>query len=708
MEILNSLNTNQKEAATTINQHVRIIAGAGSGKTRVLMARIVYLIQQCGVWPNRILAITFTNKATNEMKERLHAQLGDDATSVRISTIHSLCVRILREDPQAIDYPKSFTILDGDDQKAILRPIYKKMDIQLKALPYGKVLGAISSYKCGQVSCQMAMELAMSDEQETIARIYRDYEAARQEMKALDFDDLLLQARYVLKTNEQVRTKWQNRLDYIHVDEFQDVDEIQYEIIRYLTGKNTILCVVGDPDQTIYTWRGASVDIIMRFDKDFPTCKTVILDQNYRSIQPILDASNALIRNNENRIKKELYSTIDGNQKIVMHQSVDDNEEPLYISRQIVELKRKGVEFKDIAILYRSNYSSRAFERILRKVGIPYTIYGGIRFYERQEIKDMLSYLKLCTLPDENDPKQMSLNLAVLRVINCPRRGIGAKTIETLTQQATDKNIYEVMKHPQDVSKAVSQKCKQFVDLIEEIRSHRNDYSLEDYFQYVLETSGYLQMLSDENEEDRIENLKELKQDIAQSVQENPNLTLEEYLQDVALFTDKSQEEKMNSVSLMTVHAAKGLEFENVFIVNFNEGVFPSSRAIDEGGNKSLEEERRLCYVAMTRAKKYLCISWNRGYSYLLESYKTPSRFVKEIPSQYIEQEQAEQKPITVQANKPMPKQKTRYRKGDLVEHAVYGQGVIIKLDGNIATIAFKQTFGTKKLNALHPSLKKL
>ncbi|MDD7280816.1 MAG: UvrD-helicase domain-containing protein [Erysipelotrichaceae bacterium] len=708
MEILNSLNTNQKEAATTINQHVRIIAGAGSGKTRVLMARIVYLIQQCGVWPNRILAITFTNKATNEMKERLHAQLGDDATSVRISTIHSLCVRILREDPQAIDYPKSFTILDGDDQKAILRPIYKKMDIQLKALPYGKVLGAISSYKCGQVSCQMAMELAMSDEQETIARIYRDYEAARQEMKALDFDDLLLQARYVLKTNEQVRTKWQNRLDYIHVDEFQDVDEIQYEIIRYLTGKNTILCVVGDPDQTIYTWRGASVDIIMRFDKDFPTCKTVILDQNYRSIQPILDASNALIRNNENRIKKELYSTIDGNQKIVMHQSVDDNEEPLYISRQIVELKRKGVEFKDIAILYRSNYSSRAFERILRKVGIPYTIYGGIRFYERQEIKDMLSYLKLCTLPDENDPKQMSLNLAVLRVINCPRRGIGAKTIETLTQQATDKNIYEVMKNPQDVSKAVSQKCKQFVDLIEEIRSHRNDYSLEDYFQYVLETSGYLQMLSDENEEDRIENLKELKQDIAQSVQENPNLTLEEYLQDVALFTDKSQEEKMNSVSLMTVHAAKGLEFENVFIVNFNEGVFPSSRAIDEGGNKSLEEERRLCYVAMTRAKKYLCISWNRGYSYLLESYKTPSRFVKEIPSQYIEQEQAEQKPITVQANKPMPKQKTRYRKGDLVEHAVYGQGVIIKLDGNIATIAFKQTFGTKKLNALHPSLKKL
>ena len=638
MEILSTLNQNQKQAAMTIDSHVRIIAGAGSGKTRVLMARIVYLIKECGVWPNRILAITFTNKATNEMKERLFAQLDTQAQQVRISTIHALCVRILREDALEIGYPSSFTILDSDDQKAILRPIYKKMDIQVKALPFGKVLNYISGYKTENINPNQAFDMACNDEMETISQIYKQYETKRKEMKALDFDDLLLEAHKLLKRCERVRTKWQNRLDYIHVDEFQDVDPIQYDIIRLLTSKTCRLCVVGDPDQTIYTWRGASVDIIMRFDLDFPDCKTVILDQNYRSIQPILDASNALIRNNQNRIQKDLFSTIAGNQKIKMQNCIDDNDEPLFVSRQIIELRKKGVEFKDIAILYRSNFSSRSFERVLRKVGIPYTIYGGIRFYERQEIKDLLSYLKMCTLPDENDPKQMSMDLALLRIINQPRRGIGAKTIEN-------------------------------------------------------------------NEEDRIENLKELKQDIASSVNENPDLSLEEYLQDVALFTDKSQEEKLNSVTLMTVHAAKGLEFENVFIVNFNEGVFPSSRAIDEGGNKSLEEERRLCYVAMTRAKNRLCISWNSGYSYLLETYKTPSRFVAEIPERFIEEK--EEKKVE---SKPQmsSKSKTKYRKGDLVDHKVYGKGVVISIEGNIATIAFQQNFGVKKLNALHPSLKKL
>ena len=716
MQALKGLNTNQREAAQTVDQHVRIIAGAGSGKTRVLMARIVYLVEECGVWPNRILAITFTNKATNEMKERLHAQLGLDASMVRISTIHSLCVRILREDADEIGYPRSFTILDSDDQKQILRPIYKKMDIQVKSLSMGKVLGYISGYKTEYIDPDMAINMAMDEETDRIANIYKQYEIKRKEMMAMDFDDLLLEAHHLLKTSEMVRNKWQNRLDYIHVDEFQDVDRIQYEIIRFLTGKNTKLCVVGDPDQTIYTWRGASVDIILRFDQDFKDCKTVILDQNYRSIQPILEASNSLIRYNQNRIKKDLFSTIDGDQKIDLHPCLDDSEEPIYIARQINELHKKGIPFNEMAILYRSNYSSRAFERILRKVGIPYVIYGGIRFYERQEIKDMLCYLKLCTIPDEKDPKQMALDLAVLRVINQPRRGIGAKTIETLQEQATLRglNLYETLKNPQDVSSAIRSKCAKFVTVIETLKAHRDDYSLEDFFEYVLDETGYLKMLSDENEEERIENLKELKQDIALSIQENPNLTLEEYLQDVALFTDKSQEEKHNSISLMTIHAAKGLEFEAVFLVNFNDGIFPSSRSIEEGGHKSLEEERRLCYVAMTRAKRYLTISWNRGYSYMLENYKTPSRFVMEIPKKYTNQEEKEEVKQVVKSHdsSTMSMSSTRssrakFRKGDIVNHTVYGQGVVIKLDGNIATIAFQQKIGVKKLNALHPSLKK-
>ncbi len=716
MNLLETLNESQREAATTIDRHVRIIAGAGSGKTRVLMARIAYLVQECGIWPNRIMAITFTNKATNEMKERLKAQLHEDAAMVRISTIHSLCVRILREDADLIDYPKSFTILDSDDQKQILRPAYKKFKIEVKNLSMAKVLSYISGYKSEHIDPDMAISMATTEEGGRIANLYKKYELTRKEMKAMDFDDLLLEGHRLLKTKKSVREKWQRRLDYIHVDEFQDVDDVQYEIIRYLTGKNTYLCVVGDPDQTIYTWRGASVDIILRFDKDFENCKTIILNQNYRSIQPILNASNSVIQYNQKRIKKDLYSNIEGDQKIILHGTKDDNEEPVFVARQIYERHKKGIQYKDMAILYRSNYSSRSFENVLRKVGIPYVIYGGVRFYERQEIKDALAYLKLCTHPDEKDPEQFALDLAVLRVINQPRRGIGQKSIEVLQEEAALRhiNLYEEMKNPLNVSGSVAQKCKKFVDIIEDLRKHREDYALEDFLDYLLDRTGYQQMLEDTNEEDRIDNLKELRQDIAETFQQNPKYTLEEYLQEISLFTDKSQEQKDNSVSLMTVHAAKGLEFDTVFIVNFNDGIFPSLRAIEEGGSKALEEERRLCYVAMTRAKQYLCISWNGGYSYMIETYKTKSRFVLEIPKEYIFNEEEKEKPkskqqveSTTSTRLSTSKRKTKYKKGDIVMHAVYGQGVIINMDGNIATVAFKQGIGVKKLNALHPSLSK-
>lgn len=715
--VLDTLNENQKEAAATIDSHVRIIAGAGSGKTRVLMARIVYLVKECGVFPNRILAITFTNKATNEMKDRLKAQLGDLANTVRVSTIHSLCVRILREDADAIGYPKSFTILDSDDQKQILRPLYKKYAIDVKSISYVHTLSSISNYKTGHIDPEQAIQMAMSDHQRQVAVLYKEYQSRLKEMKAMDFDDLLLEAHRLLKSSESVRMKWQRRLDYIHVDEFQDVDPIQYEIICMLVGKDSYLCVVGDPDQTIYTWRGASVDIILRFDKDFYPCKTVILNQNYRSTQPILNASNALIKYNQDRIDKDLFTQMEGNQKILLHECKEENEEPLFVAREIARKHRENIEYKDMAILYRSNYSSRSFERVLRQVGIPYIIYGGIRFYERQEIKDALCYLRLLTNKDEKDPEQFSLDLAVLRIINQPRRGIGAKTMESLQEEATHRhiNLYEALKDPQTISAATARKCKKFVELIEEIRSHREDYSLEDYLDYVLETVGYYKMLEEENEEERKENLKELKADIAQSLQEDPSMTLESYLQEVSLFTDKSQEEKQNSVSLMTVHAAKGLEFEVVYLVNFNDGVFPSSRALDEGGRKSLEEERRLCYVAMTRAKRDLTITWNNGYSYMLETYKTPSRFLMEIPEKYTEdptkpkKQEIKKTAVSTHSFTPKPSgKKGKIRKGDLVNHTVYGQGIVLKLENSIATIAFSHGVGVKKLNALHPSLKKM
>ena len=719
--ILDTLNENQRKAATTIDKHVRIIAGAGSGKTRVLMARIVYLVENCGVLPNRILAITFTNKAANEMKTRLQAQLGSMASVVRISTIHSLCVRMLREDADLIGYPKTFAIMDPEDQKAILKPIYKKLEVDKSQISYNRVLGAISGYKTAYIDPNMASNMAMDNTTITIAKIYAGYEARRKEMKAMDFDDLLLEGHNLLNSVASVREKWQGRLDYIHVDEFQDVDPIQYGVIKLLTGKNTHLCVVGDPDQTIYTWRGASVDIILKFNKDFIPCETIILNENYRSTQPILDASNAVIKNNKERIDKDLYTHLKGDEKITMFEGKEDNDEPVFIARQINEKHKKGMEYKDMAILYRSNYSSRAFERIFRTVGIPYVIYGGIRFYERQEIKDALSYLKLCTYRSADDPDQMSLDLAVLRVINVPRRGIGARTIENLQQQALERhmNLYDVMKNPIGLSTSVTKKCEMFVDLIEDLRENREHYSLEDFLDYVLDTTGYISMLKDDKESgmDRMDNLKELKEDIAQSLIEDPEMTLESYLEDIALFTDKTQETSENSVSLMTVHAAKGLEFDTVFLVNFNEGIFPSSRACNEGGMKALEEERRLLYVAMTRAKKSLYITWNTGFSYMQDAFKTVSRFKMEIPEEFIKPEEKEepkpQKTFVTQAltgKKTLAsnsRKKIHLRKGDTVEHTIYGQGVVLEIRANVATIAFGHTIGVKKINASHPSLKK-
>lgn len=714
MTILSTLNDKQREAASITDSHVRIIAGAGSGKTRVLMARIVYLIQECGVYPNRIMAITFTNKATNEMKERLTASLGKEALAVRISTIHSLCVRILREDARSIGYPTSFTILDTDDQKQLLRPIYKELDLDSKEFNMSYVLGMISGYKSEKLSPKQAMDYAMTDQQETIVKIYSQYEKKRLEIKAMDFDDLLIEALRLLETDPKVKEKWQNRLDYIHVDEFQDVDPIQYAIVRHLVGPHAFLCVVGDPDQTIYTWRGASVDIILHFDRDFQPCKSVILNQNYRSTKPILDASNALIQNNRDRIKKDLFTEIPGNDKIILHIATEDSDEPVYIARKIHERHQQGIAYKDMAVLYRSNYSSRAFERVFKSVRIPYKIYGGIRFYERQEIKDALAYLKLCTFPEPEDPKQLSFDLAILRIINQPRRGIGQKTIEKLRDQAQSLgvNLLTVLKDPQDLSSGLKKKCQDFYALIYDLQQHRDTLSLEDFLEYVIEKSGYRQMLEENHETERLDNLKELKSDIAQSLKEDPAMTLESYLQEVSLFTSKASDEALDCVSFMTVHASKGLEFDTVFIVNFNEGIFPSSRSLNEGGNKALEEERRLCYVAMTRAKTHLTISWNTGFSYMLDTFKTKSRFMMEIPAEecFMEGQKNHEKKEERQIQSigiPSRKKKVEFKVKDRVEHKVFGPGIVLKIEREVATIAFKHPYGIKQLNATHPSLKK-
>lgn len=741
MSILDRLNERQREAAACVDQHVRIIAGAGSGKTRVVTTRIAYLIDECHVYPNKVLAITFTNKAAREMKERVESMLGPLAHSIQISTIHSFCVRLLREDICLLGYPRNFTILDSEDQKSILKEIYKEQEVDTKVYSYPSSIGFISACKSAFVSPQKAKDLAQFEGQRIKADIYQAYQQRLSAMFALDFDDLLLEAYRLLKENEDVRAKWQRRFSYIHVDEFQDVDELQYAIIRLLCGAHTKLCVVGDPDQTIYTWRGAKVDIILSFEQDFPDSKTVILNENYRSEEHILKGANAVIKNNKNRIEKDLYTNHHSDEQIIHFSAADEQNEPVWVAAKIKTLHHSGIAYRDMAVLYRSNFLSRALEKAFLDAHIPYRIYGGIRFYERAEIKDALSYLRLLAPKMEDDEKELWKNLAVRRVLNVPKRGIGAKSIEQLeTQaQAEDVNLYEVLKHPSLSQSKAKSGIASFVKVIESCKADVDTLSIDLLMEKVLEESGYLQMLQAAQEEDRMANIKELINDMQQYVEHNPGAELNDYLQEVALYTDNDLYEGNDVVNLMTVHAAKGLEFDCVFIYNLCEGIFPSERSISEGGNPALEEERRLIYVAMTRAKKQLFISDSMGYSFILDKIKTPSRFIMEIPaellkevgvkprnhfsddidvyqqgsfamaSERIKQPQRESTASTGETRKKESRRKRdgRIRKGDLVHHDAFGDGVIIRIEDGLATIAFAQKFGVRKIMADHPALRK-
>lgn len=747
MSILDELNPQQKEAVLCNDTHLRIIAGAGSGKTRVVTTRIAYLIDTCHIWPNQILAITFTNKAAKEMKERVFAILGDIARGIQISTIHSFCVRLLREDIYELGYPRNFTILDSDDQKSILKEAYREYDIDVKSYSYANVLSYISHNKTQFIDPETAMNMAGAWQSEKIkAQVYEYYQKRLQDMMALDFDDLLLFTHRLLKNKEAIRYKWQRRFQYIHVDEFQDVDNLQYEIIKYLCGDDTLLCVVGDPDQTIYTWRGAQVDIIMNLEKDFPNCKTVILNENYRSTQAILNGANALIAHNENRIEKELFTHNEGDQKIVHFSAMDDYNEPVWVASKIRMLHQNGIDFKDIAVLYRSNYLSRSLEKAMLDANLPYRIYGGIRFYDRAEIKDALSYLRLLTKSNEADPKEKFKDLAVRRIINSPRRGIGNKTMEQLEMIAKeyDTNLYEACKlYPGQKGKA-AQNIAAFVEMIEACRALTDNISIDLLLQTVLEKSGYMQMLENEKEIERIENIKELMHDMELFIQSDPEATLDEYMQMITLYTDKEEDDaSAQFVSLMTIHAAKGLEFDYVFVYSLCDGIFPNERSINEGGKAAMEEERRLAYVAFTRAKKQLFLSDAQGYSYMLDRIKTTSGFVKEIPEEYREevglkpyantayqgvqqikkqsfgisaqdflnslsgkQQAQKQMPAFDQENRSAQKQ-GKLHKGDAVVHTAFGEGVIINIKDGLATVAFDAKFGIRKIMANHPSLSK-
>ena len=698
-----SLNENQKEAVIASEDHIRVIAGAGSGKTRVLTMRIVYLIEKLHVDPSRILAITFTNKAAAEMKTRINEMLGGTASTVWVSTIHSLCVRILREEIGFFNYPRNFTIIDQADQQAILKEAYKEQGIDKRDLSYGRMLDYIGNMKTAGIDPIRASEMTYGVPiNETKAKIYAYYIKRQKDMYALDFDDLILWTVDLFDKNAQAKNKWAKHFAYIHVDEFQDIDRQQYKLIRQLASYHDHIYVVGDPDQTIYTWRGADVNIIINFASDYKDTKTIILNENYRSTNNILSGANSVIKNNKMRLEKDLYTSRSGGPKITHNTLMNEEYEAYYVRQEIEKQYESGTPYHEIAVLYRSNYLSRALEKVLVEAKIPYRVFGGIRFYERAEIKDILSYLRMIVTGDD---------LAFTRVINSPRRGIGQKTIDNILEiaKANGTTMYEVIKNG-DYPKSKST-LDSFVKMIEGWKEALKTTSLEQLLQMVLDESGYRQYLENENETERLENIKALIDDISEYQIIYPESTLDEYLQMISLYTDKNSEEFADSVNLMTIHSAKGLEFDVVFVIGMSEGVFPSELSLSDG-EKGLEEERRLAYVAYTRAKRKLYLTDNNAYSFVTKSTKNASRFVLEIPNDYLDDlvqktEITERRSIFDEQRKDTGPSKTALKKGDKVKHEVFGEGIVVTIENKIATIAFSYPHGVKKILASHPSLSK-
>ena len=701
------LNENQRAAVTSDANHIRIIAGAGSGKTRVLTMRIAYLIEQLGVRPYHILAITFTNKAAREMKTRINDMLGDAGTGCHISTIHSLCMRILAEDIPALNYPKNFTVIDADDQRQILKEAYKEIGIDKKEYPYGASLDYIANNKYMNVDPAKAMEYSYGEPRlVNKAKVYDYYDKRLKQLYALDFDDLILFTTKLFELYPAILEKWSSKYHYIHVDEFQDVDKEQYKLIRLLSTVHDNVYVVGDPDQTIFTWRGADVNIIVNFDRDFPNTKTIVLNQNYRSTNNILSGANSLIRNNKARVDKELFSKNGDGNKIIHKTCMSETGEANYVVSQIIKLHGDGYNYKDMAILYRANYLSREVEKVLIENRVSYVIYGGLRFYERMEVKDILSYLRMITRGDD---------LAFVRIINTPRRAIGPKTIDAIQQMANEKGIsmYEVIK--QGLYPKNRDTFDRFVRMVEKWKEDMENGDLEVLLQEVLDDSGYRTMLEKDGETERLENIKSLLDDIKQYSQDYPDSTLDEYLQMIALYTDRASEETGDAVNLCTIHSAKGLEFDVVFVIGLSEGIFPSERTMAEG-QKGLEEERRLAYVAYTRAKKLLYLTESNSFSYVIQAAKLPSRFIKEIDPAYIDNVDQKKEAFTSKIfdediiirdqKKEKPKDQV-YRNGDAVIHKIYGEGVVIGNSGGVLQIAFAHPHGVKKILAGHPSIRK-
>ncbi|MCH5341969.1 MAG: DNA helicase PcrA [Acetatifactor sp.] len=640
MSIYDTLNKEQKQAVTTVEGPLLLLAGAGSGKTRALTHRIAYLIGEMGVSPWNILAITFTNKAAGEMRDRVDDLVGFGADQVWVSTFHSACMRILRRHIDRLGFDNDFTIYDTDDQKVVIKSICKNLNIDTKTYKEKTFLNAISSAKDKLISVrEYELDAAKDYGKAVYARVYREYQETLQKNNALDFDDIIVKTVELFKSCPEVLSSYQERFRYIMVDEYQDTNLAQFELVRLLADKHRNLCVVGDDDQSIYRFRGANIRNILDFEQYFPEAVVIKLEQNYRSTQSILDAANAVIRNNISRKDKALWTDKGAGNRIHLRQFDSAYEEADFIADDVArKVKKDGAQYKDCAVLYRTNAQARLLEERMILEGIPYNVVGGTNFYSRMEVKDILAYLK--TIDNGRD------EVAVRRIINVPKRGIGAATLDKLEDyaQMLDISLYEAMERADDImglGKAAA-KIRPFVQLIESLRRQLKDLSVAELIQEIVDRIGYsdyLQDYDDEGSEDRIENVDELitKAVAYQDTHDEPELT--EFLAEVALVAEiDNVDGNDDRVLLMTLHSAKGLEFPNVYLAGMEDGLFPSYMTIMSDDPEDVEEERRLAYVGITRAMTDLTLTYARMRMIRGETqYNAISRFVQEIPTELMD-----------------------------------------------------------------------
>jgi len=746
-KLLNGLNPEQQSAVKATDGPLLLMAGAGSGKTRVLTHRIAYLIVEKRVNPYNILAITFTNKAAREMKERIGRMMGGAAEEIWISTFHSMCVRILRRDIDRMGFNRNFTILDTTDQQSVIKGILKDKNLDPKKFDPRAILGSISSAKNELIDPEEYEKTAGGYFEQTVSDVYTEYQKRLRKNQALDFDDLIMMTIQLFQRVPEVLEYYQRKFQYIHVDEYQDTNRAQYMLVKMLANRFQNLCVVGDSDQSIYRWRGADIANILSFEKDYPNATVILLEQNYRSTKRILLAANKVIENNLNRKAKNLWTENPEGNKLVYYRADSEQGEAQFVAGKIKELTRDGKKLSDIAILYRTNAQSRVMEEVLLKSNIEYAIVGGIKFYDRKEIKDMLAYLRLISNPDDD--------ISLQRVINVPKRGIGSSSVDKMANFAAmhDISLYKALDSVEliGLSPKITKAAREFRDLIGNYTNMQEFLSVTELVEEVLEKTGYREMLKAEKSleaQSRLENLEELLSVTKNFEDSSEDKSLVAFLTDLALVADidslDEEGEKTDSITLMTLHSAKGLEFPAVFLIGLEEGVFPHSRSLME--EAEMEEERRLAYVGITRAEQSLFITNAQMRTLFGRTNMNPaSRFIAEIPEDLIEGVEPEKrmntpfgsggrafgstgtsfgasrssfgtsasprKPVMRPVSAASGGEEIGWKVGDKAEHGKWGIGTVVSVkgqgEGTELDIAFPSPVGIKRLLAKFAPIKK-